>query len=229
MITDRDRVVKAFRAESARLGEVALNWMERDWGLPTRCEPWRVRDLFGHVRVVIAWLPGMLAGASPDPAQVSARQYYRPDERFSTATNDTRISLAQEHAADFPDGRALAEDFAATWQKVYRLCSAEPADRVVRTRHDDAMLLSEFLVTRVVEVAVHGLDLAAALECVPWLTPEAGSVVEELLTGHSDSTDRQALGWDQATFLEKATGRQLLTPAEDRQLADMNLRWLTLG
>ncbi|MCO5973898.1 maleylpyruvate isomerase N-terminal domain-containing protein [Actinoallomurus soli] len=226
---NRDRVMEAFRAESARLGEVALSWTDRDWALPTRCEPWRVRDLFGHVRVALAWLPGMLAGASPDQAEVSARQYYRPDERFSAATNDTRIALAQGHAADFPDGRALAEDFIATWQNVHRLCSAEPAGRVVRTRHGDAMLLSEFLVTRVVEVAVHGLDLAAARGDTPWLTPEAGSVVEELLTGRSEGADRQRLGWDQATFLEKATGRQPLTPAEDRRLADMNLQWLALG
>src|SRR5690349_510870 len=124
---DLERVVEAFGAESARLGEVALGWTERDWDLATRCEPWRVRDLFGHVRVAVARLPGMLAGASPERAQVSAREYYRPDERFSAATNDTRISSAQEHAADFPDGRALAEAFVATWQNVHRLCGAEPA------------------------------------------------------------------------------------------------------
>jgi hypothetical protein len=171
----------------------------------------------------------MLAGASSDRAQVSAREYYRPDERFSAATNDTRISSAQEHAADFPDGRALAEAFVATWQDVHRLCGAEPAGRVVLTRHGDAMLLSDFLVTRVVEVAVHGLDLAAALGATPWLTPEAGSVVEELLTGRSDGADRRALGWDQVTFLEKATGRRPLTSAEDRQVADLNLRWLAFG
>jgi hypothetical protein len=58
----------------------------------------------------------------------------------------------------------LANDFAATWQRVDQLCRAEPEDRVVRAGHGDAMLLSQFLVTRVVEVAVHGLDLAEALE-----------------------------------------------------------------
>jgi hypothetical protein len=46
---------------------------------------------------------------------------------------------------------------------VDRLCRAEPEGHVVRTRHSDPMLLSEFLLTRVVEVAVHGLDLADAL------------------------------------------------------------------
>jgi hypothetical protein len=32
---------------------------------------------------------------------------------------------------------------------------------VVLTRHGDRMLLTEFLRTRVLELAVHGLDLAA--------------------------------------------------------------------
>ncbi|MBA9004189.1 maleylpyruvate isomerase N-terminal domain-containing protein [Thermomonospora cellulosilytica] len=224
-----DRVLEAFRAEATRLAEAASGWTEREWDLPTRCAPWRVRDLFGHVRVVIAWLPGMLAGASPDRARVSARQYYRPDGRFSADANDRRVSLAREHAAAWPDGRALAEDFAAAWRRVHRLCGAEPAGRVVRTRHGDAMLLSEFLITRVVEVAVHGLDLAAALEREPWLTPQAGSVVEELLTGRSDTTARRTLGWDRATFLNKATGRLPLTAEETRRLDELDLHWLALG
>ncbi|MEU6606321.1 hypothetical protein ABZ922_14825 [Streptomyces shenzhenensis] len=32
-------------------------------------------------------------------------------------------------------GAALADDFTATWQRVDRLCRAEPEGRVVRTRH----------------------------------------------------------------------------------------------
>jgi hypothetical protein len=60
-----------------------------------------------------------------------------------------------------------------TWQQVDRLCRAEPEGRVVRTRHSDPMLLSEFLLTRVVEVAVHGLDLADALGREPVTREEA--------------------------------------------------------
>jgi uncharacterized protein (TIGR03083 family) len=228
MIMDRERVLEAFRAESHALATAAADWTDRQWALPTRCPPWTVRDLLGHVRVGAARLPGMLAGEPPVRALVSARQYYRPDERFSSATNAARVSTAREQAAAWPDGRALAGDYAITWQEAYRSCAAEPADRVVRTRHGDAMLLSDFMVTRVVEVAIHGLDLAAALDCGPWLTTAAGSVLEELITGRLDSTSR-ALGWEQGTFIEKAAGRQPLTAMERQALTDADLQWLSLG
>jgi hypothetical protein len=60
-----------------------------------------VSELPAHVRVVIAWLPGMSA-ATPAPirAEVSAVEYYRPDDRFAPDTNAARIALAQDHAAE---------------------------------------------------------------------------------------------------------------------------------
>src|ERR1700761_457645 len=105
----------------------------------------------------------MLTAVEPDRADVSAIEYYRPDDRFATQTNAARIGLAQDYAARLGNGAALVEDFTATWQMVVRQCSAEREDRVVRTRHGDAMFLSQFLLTRVVEIAVHGLDMADAL------------------------------------------------------------------
>jgi uncharacterized protein (TIGR03083 family) len=240
-IMDREGVLAAFRAESQALASVVVDWTDEQWALPTRCLPWTARDLLAHIRVGVARLPGMLASTPPAQALVPARQYYRPDHRFSAATNEQRILTAQEQAAAWPDGRALADGYAITWQEVYRSCVAEPADRVVRTRHGDAMLLSDFMVTRVVEVAVHGLDLASALNSAPWLTEQAGAVVEELLTAETDATSRadsarqaaqatsRALGWGQAAFIEKATGREPLTVVERQQLTDANLHSLSLG
>jgi hypothetical protein len=45
------------------------------------------------------------------------------------------------------------------------------------------MLLTGFLLTRVVEVAVHGLDLTDAVEREPWLTRPAADLVLGLLVG----------------------------------------------
>ncbi len=80
-----------------------------------------------------------------------------------------------------PDGHALAIDFDQTWRRQYERVVVASPRRVVRTRHGDLMLLGDFLVTRVVELGVHGLDLAAALDRAPWLTPQAAGVVAELL------------------------------------------------
>ncbi|MEU3727665.1 maleylpyruvate isomerase N-terminal domain-containing protein, partial [Streptomyces sp. NPDC031705] len=198
---NQSQVLEAFRCEAEELSRAVAALPDAQWDLPTRCEPWSIRELLGHVCVVIAWLPDMLDAPSPDHAEVSAVEYYRPDDRFAPETNTARIALAQGHAAGRAGGAALAEDFAETWQLVDRLCRAEPETRVVRTRHGDAMLLSQFLLTRVVEVAVHGLDLAEGLGREPWLTPQAADAVLELLLGPDRMAVPAALGWDRVTFL----------------------------
>ncbi|MFF4660705.1 maleylpyruvate isomerase N-terminal domain-containing protein [Streptomyces sp. NPDC001381] len=197
--------------------------------MPTRCTPWTVSELLAHVRVVIAWLPGMLAAPAPTRAEVSAVEYYRPDSRFAPNTNAARIAMAQDHAAEQLSGAALAKDFNVTWQQVDRLCQAEPEGRVVRTRYGDPMFLSEFLVTRVVEVAVHGLDLADALGREPWLTSKAADVVQDLLLGGPDGAALEKLGWGQLRFLHKATGREPITSEEALDVDRLDIRWLTLG
>ncbi|GAB2591361.1 hypothetical protein Aab01nite_39170 [Paractinoplanes abujensis] len=219
----------AFRCEAESLGRAVAGLSEEEWNLPTRCEPWTVRELLGHIRVAIAWLPGMVAAPEPERAEVSAVAYYRPDERFAARTNTARIGLARDHAAGLTDGAALVDDFTATWQTAVRLCGAEREDRVVRTRHGDAMLLSQFLLTRVVEVAVHGLDMADALGRAPWTTPQAGEVVTELLLGPDRAITLRELGWARLEFLRKATGREPLMPADVARVDRLGVRWLTLG
>jgi uncharacterized protein (TIGR03083 family) len=210
-------VVGAFVAEAAALSHALAGLPEAGWSRPTRCAPWDVRDLLAHLRMVVGRLPGMLA----DPgdglvAEVSAVDYYRPDHRFSPTTNATRIATAQ---ADPLPGPALAAVFATEWRRAAALCEQEPATRVVRTRHGDPMLLTEFLKTRVVELAVHGFDLADAVPAPAWLTPRAAAVLQELLLGPGRTAA------DPEHFLRAATGR-----AEDPGLlARLRPRDLTLG
>ncbi|MEU8033066.1 maleylpyruvate isomerase family mycothiol-dependent enzyme [Streptomyces sp. NPDC049099] len=224
-----DQALEAFQLECAALGDAVAELSEAEWNLPTRCAPWTVRDLLGHVCVVIDWLPAMLDAPEPGEAEISAAEYYRPDDRFSPQTNGKRIALAQDRAAKPADGAAFAEDFTATWRRVDRLCQDQPGGRTVRTRHGDAMLLSEFLLTRVVEVAVHGLDLADALGREAWLTPEAGDAVAELLLGAEHAPAADKLQWSRSRFLRKATGREPLTEAEAAQVERLGIRWLALG
>ncbi|MGC9443215.1 maleylpyruvate isomerase family mycothiol-dependent enzyme [Streptomyces sp. WG5] len=226
---NQDRVLEAFRQESGALTDAISGLSEAEWNLSTRCTPWTVRDLLGHVCVVIDWLPGMLDAPAPGAATISAADYYRPDDRFSPQTNSARIALAQDRAAEPADGAAFAEDFTATWQRVDRLCRVQPSSRTVWTRHGDAMLLSEFLLTRVVEVAVHGLDLADALGREPWLTSSAGDAVLELLLGAEQMAAADKLGWSQPHFLRKATGREPLDETEAAQIEQLGIRWLALG
>ncbi|MFE9424839.1 maleylpyruvate isomerase N-terminal domain-containing protein [Kitasatospora sp. NPDC006697] len=227
---DQHRILPALRAEAEALTRALTGLDGTDWELPTRCAPWTVRELLGHIRVALARVPGMLDAPEPaEPAEVTAAGYYRPDDRFSSSGNAARIDLARDLAAEHTDGAALLRDFAATWQELDRRCRPEPATRAVRTRHGDAMPLPEFLLTRVVEVAVHGLDLADALGREPWLTDAAEAVLLDLLVGPEQVGAVRELDWGGADFLRKATGRAELTAAEAAEVERLGLRWLTLG
>ncbi|MCX5265960.1 maleylpyruvate isomerase N-terminal domain-containing protein [Streptomyces sp. NBC_00199] len=225
----RDHVREAFRRECEALTAALSGLSTADWDAPTRCTPWSVRDLLGHVCVVLDWLPGMLAAPAPDRVEVCAAQYYRPGDRFSQQGNQTRVEAARKRGAAPAQGTNGVEDFTATWRRVDRLCRAQPAGRTVRTRHGDAMLLSDFLLTRVVEVAVHGLDLADALGHEPWLTASAGDALQDLLLGPEQRTAPAALGWSRPHFVRLATGRAPLTVTEATQIEQLGIHWLTLG
>jgi hypothetical protein len=81
------------------------------------------------------------------------------------------------------------------------------------------MLLTEFLKTRVIEVAVHGFDLADAVARPSWLTPAAADVLQELLLGPARAAP------DPERFLRAATGRA----TDPDLLAHLQSRPLTLG
>ncbi|GIJ27285.1 hypothetical protein Vqi01_24470 [Micromonospora qiuiae] len=74
------------------------------------------------------------------------------------------------------------------------LASLDPADldRPTGCVPWTVAALMEFPHTRVVEVGVHGLDLAAALDRPPWLTATAGRVIADLLTGGRRTRPRGA-------------------------------------
>jgi hypothetical protein len=161
---------------------------------------------------------------------VSAADYYRADQRFSAATDGDRIRSAQLGAAELPDAAALARDFASARSRAWDLVRAASPGRVVRTRHGDPMLLSEFLRTRVFELAVHGLDLALALDRGPWMTSLAARVAGELLLPASAGAKLRAeAGWDQVALIAKLTGRSPVTSAESRLIESLGSRRLALG
>ncbi|MCC3763267.1 maleylpyruvate isomerase N-terminal domain-containing protein [Glycomyces sp. TRM65418] len=220
-------VLEAFNAESERLATVLAGLGPDDWAAPTRCEPWDAAALTAHITMAVGRLDTMLDAPEPETATVDAAGYYRPDERFSPAENDARLDSAALAART--GGAAVAADFTATWRRVATRCAAAPTGRRVTTRHGDPMTLADFLTTRVVEVAVHGIDLADALDRPRWTTPEAADRLTALLLGPEHRTALADLGMDAVAFLAKATGRGAFTAAERARAEAHGLRWLTLG
>jgi hypothetical protein len=164
----------------------------------------------GHVITVLARVPEMIASPAPERPDTTATSYYRADHRFSDTANADWVRTAHGRAAAL-EVTSLVHDLAETVKTVITACRQEPTDRVVRTRHGDAMLLSKFLTTRVIELALHGLDVADALEQQPWLTEPAAEHLQQLLFGPHWRIAVAALGWDPVTLLRKTTGRATVT------------------
>ena len=201
---------------------------ETDFDRPTRCAPWTARALLAHVGTATERVTAMLAEPAPPAADTDAAGYYRPDKRFSAETNRERVGSAADAAVRAGSGAALAARFAGTWCAAGAAVAAQPDDRVVRTRHGDAMLLTDFMLTRVVELAVHGLDLADAFDRPPWTHDSAIEVVTRLLLPGDAGPRVDALGWDRMTLLRVATGRAA-DEAGARSLREAGVTWLALG
>ncbi|WP_309232457.1 maleylpyruvate isomerase N-terminal domain-containing protein [Micromonospora tarensis] len=218
-------VLAAFTAECARLTEILAELADSDLDLPTDCHPWTVRDLVAHIRTGVGRLSDMLAAPAPARAEVDAAGYFGA-AKFTAQVDADRIAGGQRDALRV-DRAALATEFDRAWRATEAAVVAAPPDRLVRTRHGDAMRLTEFLRTRVVEVGVHGLDLAAALGRAPWLTAPAAAVIADLLTGGRPTP--AGLHWDRLTLIRKSTGRAALTAPERAAVDAAGFRWLAFG
>ncbi|WP_433550628.1 maleylpyruvate isomerase N-terminal domain-containing protein [Micromonospora zamorensis] len=220
-----DPVRAAFSAECARLTEILAELTDADLDRPTDCPPWTVRELIAHVHTGVGRLTGMLAAPAPPRAEVDAASYFG-GAKFTPQVDADRIDGGRRDAAQ-ADRAGLASAFDRAWRATDAAVAAAPPERVVRTRHGDAMRLTEFLRTRVVEVGVHGLDLAAALGRPPWLTPPAAAVITDLLSGGRPVPAE--LRWDRLTLIRKTTGRVALTASERAAVDAAGFRWLAFG
>lgn len=119
---------------------------ETQWGLPTPCQEWTVRDLVGHViggnRLALL----LLEGATSDQALSRLHQ----DDRVTSPLIEVRRS-ADAMLASFTEHGALA-----------RVCH-HPADRITGR---------DFAVYRAGDIAVHAWDLARALGADENLDPD---------------------------------------------------------
>lgn len=217
--------IPALTAECTRLAN-ALNDITA-WHTPTRCTPWDAAALTAHITGALARLDPMLDAPEPPHATVTAAGYYAPDHRFAPEANTDRIDTALQAAE--AGGPALTAAFQTTAARIIDRCTRERPDRRVTTRHGDPMTLTDFLTTRVVETAVHGIDLADALGKPRWTTVEAQHAVTHLLLDEDYDTALAVLGLDPIAFIAKATGRDPFPAPERAQAEALGLTWIALG
>jgi len=217
-------------AEAATLQDVVSGLTETDLNLASPCPPWTIGELLCHMLMGADRISQALSqsGDASEPP-ITTSQYYRADQRFSAATNADRIETASALAASLGEPDAIAAELGLRCRRSIELLTTAPAGQIIRTRHGDPMLLTDFARTRVVELAVHGLDVASGLGRRPWMTAAAADVLLELLVpdGQGDELCTR-LDCDRVGLIARLTGRATLPAAHEQLLAGRITR-LTLG
>jgi uncharacterized protein (TIGR03083 family) len=223
------QIASAFAAEATALANVAAGLADADLDRVSPCPPWNVGELLCHMLIAVRRMAEVQADAGPGEL-VTAAGYFRPGERFSAAVNSDRIEAARALARSLGSAAAIFAAFDAAWPEAHAILTASPADTAIRTRHGDRMLLVDFARTRVVELALHGLDLAAGLGRPPWMTAQAASVLEDLLIPDGSAAPlRAALSCDQAGLIARITGRLPLPAGQADLLRAHGVTRLALG
>lgn len=162
---------------------------------------WSVRELVAHTNRAYRTIPLYLEGEVKDDTWIpTAAAYYR-------------TVLAEETPHVHIAARAKIEaDQRGDWVEATAQM-AERAERLVATTAEDAtvhlfvgeMALDQYLATRVLELVVHGLDLAAAIDFPSPAPPTASRLAINLLLDLAAETDHTAV-------LRMLTGRPASLP-----------------
>ncbi|MGX2996205.1 sterol carrier family protein [Streptomyces sp. JNUCC 64] len=116
---------------------------------PTRLGDWTVRELVAHLSLAVGYLQRVLEVPAPARRELTLDAYAAASFAAAGPVDETTRAAA--------DGRDGEEPFARA-DRVGEALAGAPDDRIVWTVAG-AMTLSDFLVTRVVELVVHTDDL----------------------------------------------------------------------
>lgn len=121
---------------------------------------WSVRELVAHTDRAYKTVTDYVVGEVKDPAVIhTAAAYFRTV--LGEETPHVHIAArAKREAAEHTDWLAVTDDLA---EAAARVIDDLPVDSPVHTFVGE-MLLDQYLATRIVELVVHGLDLAAAID-----------------------------------------------------------------
>jgi len=139
--------------------------------------------------------------------------YYRRPERGTADYHQGIVEHTQRLATAFADGPAAARLLADRGGAALRSWGAADLNQVVKLAHG-AIRLSDYVVTRLISHAAHGVDLAISLHREPWTTPAALTVIRPVLLSLLGHEPPAQLSWDDATLFTVATGRRRLGESE---------------
>ena len=173
-----NRVRHAFlQALEAYAGLLGRREVEAAWEAPSLLEGYSVAGLAGHAFNTAEAVERYLQAPVPTQVTVPAAAYYGqpPSNPATAATQVGIIERGRMRGAEGPT--VLRRDAVALVQRLTAQLASAPPDRVVAVMGGTALRLDDYLETRLVELVVHGDDLAASVEIPSELPAEAVELV----------------------------------------------------
>jgi Mycothiol maleylpyruvate isomerase N-terminal domain len=178
----RAAFLAAAQSAVALLGDRAV---AASWDQPSALAKFGVSGLAGHLARQILTVPLALAADMPQEKPVSLADHYAMARwRDAGLDDEANVSIRRDSEREAKDGpAALAAVAAAELEQLRRALPAEPASRVVHLPWGPwSLSLDDFLLTRMMEIAVHSDDLAHSCAVpTPELPPEVLDLVLTLL------------------------------------------------
>ena len=207
----------ALRAECELFSELVLGLPEEGFARPTRLPAWNVKELVAHLYRTINRINTGLDQTVPPEPDYDSVTYWRS---YDPAVDSSNIGdRAKELASSFGSGQELASAWDEMWRRALGRARTTDRDRVIVT-WGPALVLDEFLRTRVLEATVHRMDLNAALGLPPDPTEGGVEITTEILVGLLDAAAPD-VPLDGLPLIETGTGRRPLTDEERTSLGDL--------
>lgn len=152
---DHDRTRTAVLAQFGTVREAVGRLTAGQLARPTRLPAWNVRELLTHIAVATDSVNHFLDAPEPGKAETTLTGWPAISAPYATALADSTRELAREHE-DLP---AL---YADVERRLTERLTVHPGGRLLPAPAG-AMTLTDYLVTRCVELVVHTDDLNDAL------------------------------------------------------------------
>jgi mycothiol maleylpyruvate isomerase-like protein len=152
------------------------------WDKPSALAEFTVRGLAGHLASQVFVTRQRLAAQSPEGECVPVLEHYARTQWIGVGLDHEISVAARRGSEDAAAGGAaeLARQATAAVVELSGLLPRQPADRLVQATGGTWLLtLPDFLLTRLVEIAVHADDLSvsAGIDCPPLPTRAADTVL----------------------------------------------------
>jgi uncharacterized protein (TIGR03083 family) len=217
---DWNEVVDALQAEYVALDRVITRLSEENLLTPSACSGWTNADLVFHMLLDAQRALVTFNSPAEGPPSTDFVSYWNG---FQAANESARAHarFVRISAAAHPDQKIIASRWHQTARAALRNARSTSEAGFVTTQ-GHILSIADFIATLVVEATIHHLDLVANLDTPSCPPAAAVGITTATLDGLLQA--RRPDGWDEITYLLKATGREPLTEQDRVALGDAGNR-----